>query len=334
MYKVLFVGGSGTISAACVALAAQRGLDVTVLNRGNAAAPAPIGVKHVLCDVNDEGAAAEALKGREFDAVADFVVFRPEQAERDVRLFAGRTAQYVFISSASAYQKPASGSLITESTPLANPYWQYSRDKIACEDLLTREYRERGFPVTVVRPSHTYSERSIPVAIHGRKGSWPVVRRIMEGKPVIAHGDGLTWWTFTHAADFAVGFVGLLANPHAIGEAVHITSDERLTWNMAFEAVGRAVGRAPDIRHVPSDALARFDPELLGALIGDKANSVWFDNSKIKRLVPEFNATIRFDQGVRAALAHIMPRPELQPEDPEFDAWCDMVAAKMDAVRP
>ena len=320
MKKVLFIGGTGTISTDCVRLAQEKGFDVTLLNRGNSMAPA--GVHRVVCDIDDEGAVRRLPVG-DYDVVADFIAYLPGQVERDIRLFSGKTSQYVFISSASAYQKPLSQCVITESTPLYNPYWQYSRNKIECERRLDCAYRESGFPVTVVRPSHTYDCRSVPVALHGKAGSWQVLKRMLDGKPVIVPGDGLNWWTLTFSADFAVGFTGLLGNPHAIGEAVHITSDEKLTWNTIYQIIGRCLGREPALAHIACDALVKLDPGLEGPLIGDKANSVDFDNTKIKRLVPEFIAPTRFDQGVAQSIEYILAHSELQVEDPEFDAFCD-----------
>jgi len=266
-----------------------------------------------------------ALDAGGYDVVADFIVYRPEQAERDIRLFSGMCGQYIFISTTAAYQKPFGQPVITESTPLYNPYWQYARDKIACEQVLMEAYRNSGFPVTIVRPSHTYNERKVPVALHGKNGSWQILKRIIDGRPVIIPGDGLNWWTLTFSADFAVGFVGLMGNPHAVGEAVHITSDEKVTWNDVYNLYGRLLGRAPAIANIASRTLAKFDPSFEGTLLGDKANSVNFDNTKIKRLVPEFNATTRFDQGVRLSMEYFLTHKEMQTEDPEFDAFCDMV---------
>lgn len=325
--KVLLVGGTGIISTAVASLALKQGAEVTLLTRGNHSELAPRGTQLLRADISDPEAVGPLLDGKEFDAVADFTVKTPDQAERDLALFAGKTRQFLFISSASAYQKPPASYPITESTPLRNPYWRYSREKIACEEMFSAAYRSAGFPVTTVRPSHTYSERSVPVSVHGRKGSWQVLRRMLDGKPVIVHGDGLTLWTFTHADDFAQGFCGLLGNPHALGETVHITSDEAITWNDAYEAIGRALGVKPNLVHIPSDFLAAFDPELLGNLLGDKAYCGIFDNSKIKRLVPGFCAKIRFADGVRRSVEYFLSHPELQIPDPEFDAWCDRVIA-------
>ena len=243
-----------------------------------------------------------------------------------MRLFAGKTRQYIYISSASAYQKPPVESVITESTPLSNPYWQYSRDKIACETYLMQQYRENGFPVTIVRPSHTYDERAVPLGVHGKLGSWQVVRRIMDGKPVIIHGDGTSLWTVTHNSDFAKGYCGLVGNVHAIGQAYHITSDERVTWNQIYQCIADTLGVSLHASYIPSDFLAAVsDYDFEGSLLGDKANSVIFDNTKIRRAVPEFRADVRADQGIRQTVRHILAHPELQIPDPEFDAWCDRV---------
>ena len=325
--KALFIGGTGTISEAVTRLSVRNGVELTLLNRGSHPEFAVDGVEQITADINDEDAVKEILSDRKFDVVADFVAFVPEHVERDIRLFSGKTGQYIFISSASAYQKPLANYLITESTPLCNPYWRYSRDKIACENILTAAYRATGFPITIIRPSHTYGEKNIPVSIHGKKGSYQVIDRILNGKPVIVHGDGLSLWTFTHNSDFARGFLGLMDNPHAIGEAVHITSDETITWNSALASIGKALGVTPNLVHIPSEFLSAFNPDLLGNLLGDKANSVVFDNSKIKKLVPGFCASVRFDQGVKRSVDYVMSHPELQVLDPDFDAWCDRVIA-------
>lgn len=323
--KALFLGGTGTISSACVQLAVKQGWSVTLMNRGNHMDEIPENVELIKIDCNDSEAVRQAVKGKYYDVIADFIAFTPLQAGRDLELFRDRCGQYIFISSASAYQKPMNHYLIREDTPLKNPYWKYSRDKIECEELLMEAYRREGFPVTIIRPSHTYGPKSIPVPIHGAKGSWQVIRRMMEGKPVIIHGDGLSLWTFTFNEDFAKGFCGLMGNPKAIGEAVHITSDESLTWNAACQAIGQAIGVTPNIVHISSDFLSAFNPDLLGSLLGDKANSVVFDNSKIKRLVPGFCASVRFDEGVRRCAAYIQAHPDCQTEDPDFDHWCDRV---------
>lgn len=329
--KALFIGGTGTISAAITRKLAAQGCELYLLNRGTRNEGLPPNVKTLEADINDEARVAELIRDLSFDVVADFIAFVPAQLERDYRLFAGKTKQFIFISSASAYQKPLSDYRITESTPLANPYWEYSRNKIACEEYLMKQYREQRFPITIVRPSHTYDERSIPLGVHGSKGPWQVAKRMLEGKPVIIHGDGTSLWTMTHNEDFAEGFIGLMGNLHAIGESVQITSDESLTWNQIYAAIADALGAPLRTVHVPSAFLAACSREdFTGGLIGDKANSVVFDNAKLKRLVPGFAAVTRFDQGIKRTVAHILAHPELQREDPEFDGWCDRVIEALD----
>ncbi len=324
--KVLFIGGTGTISGSITRqLSAIDSFELTLLNRGTRQGPLPENVRTIKGDINNEEEMRALLQDESFDVVCEFIAFIPEQVSRDIRLFEGRTKQYIFISSASAYQKPLSNYLITESTPLANPYWQYSRDKAACEQVLMDAYRSTGFPFTTVRPSHTYADGSIPLAIHGSKGPWSELMRMKEGRPVIVPGDGQTLWTVTHSMDFAKAFIGLLGNPHAIGEAVHITSDESLTWNRIYEIVGDALGVKPKLVHVATDTLVALRPELNGPLNGDKSVNVVFDNTKIKRMVPGFAATIRFDTGIRQSLEYLMNRPELHGVDAEWDAWEDHV---------
>jgi len=326
--KILMIGGTGTISSAITQQLAASGHELWLLNRGTRKQEVPAGVKQVIADIDDMEAVLAGLGDAQFDAVCEFIGFVPKQVERDIRLFRGRTRQYVYISSASAYAKPARSPYITEGTMLANPYWQYSRNKIACEELLMKEYRENGFPVTIVRPSHTYCERGVPLSIHGPKGSWPVLKRMLEGKPVLVHGDGSSLWTLTWNEDFARGFIGLLGNPKAIGEAFQIMSDEQLTWDQIYECVGQALNVTPQLYHVASDFLAAVCPkdyDLKGNLIGDKAATVIFDCTKLKRAVPGFQTTTRFDEGVRRCVNYILAHPELQVEDPEFDQWCDKV---------
>ena len=322
------IGGTGTISSAITRQLAAAGHDLWLLNRGTRKDEVPGNVKQVIADINDEANVLQQLGDATFDAVCEFIGFVPSQVERDMRLFSGRTRQYVYISSASAYNKPARSHVITEGTTLANPYWEYSRNKICCEELLMKAYREDGFPVTIVRPSHTYCERGVPVSVHGPKGSWQVLKRMMEGKPVLVHGDGSSLWTLTWNEDFARGFIGLLGNPKAIGEAFQIMSDEQLTWNQVYESVAQALGVECHPYHVSSSFLAAVCPEeydLTGNLLGDKAVSVAFDCTKLKRAVPGFCATTRFDEGVRRCVSYLLAHPELQVEDPEFDAWCDRV---------
>jgi nucleoside-diphosphate-sugar epimerase len=256
---------------------------------------------------------------------------------RDIRLFRGKTKQYIIISSASAYHKPAASYLITEGTALANPHWEYSRNKIAIEDVLMKAYREEGFPVTIVRPSHTYDERSIPLGVHGNRGPWQVVKRMLEGKPVIIQGDGSSLWTMTFNTDFATGFIGLMANPHAIGEAFQITGDETLTWDQIYQTIADALGVELKACHVASDFLAEagkpFGFDFEGSLIGDKSVSVVFDNRKLKRAVPDMVTKVPFARGVRMALDYVMSHPECQTEDPEFDAWCDRVIEAQEVAK-
>ena len=327
MKTALFIGGTGTISAAITRLVAQDDeWQLYLLNRGNRSDAVPDNVFVFNADIADEGAVSAKLNGLYFDCVCDFIGFEPAQVERDWRLFGGRVGQYMYISSASAYQKPSVDYILTEGTPLANPYWKYSQNKIACEEVLMHHFREDGFPVTIIRPSHTYDERSIPLGVHGRNGSWQVVRRMLEGKPVIVHGDGTSLWTMTHNSDFAKGFTGLMGNPHAIGNVFQITSDETLTWNQIYSCIADALGVEYKPYYVASDFLAAVsDYDFLGSLTGDKACSVVFDNSKLKRAVPGFKATVRFEQGVRRTIDYVLQHPEYQREDPEFDAWCDRV---------
>ena len=330
MKKALFIGGTGTISAAIVRrLVGELGWQVWLLNRGNRPDAVPEGAHSIVADINDETDVLNKLGDMTFDCVCEFIGFTPDQVQRDYRLFKGRTRQYLYTSSASAYHKPAASYIITEGTTLANPYWEYSRNKIACEDFLMKVYREEGFPVTIVRPSHTYDERSVPLGVHGKKGSWQVIKRMLEGKPVIIQGDGTSLWTMTFNTDFAIGYTGLMGNRHAIGEAFQITGDETLTWNQIYATIADALGVELKAYHVASDFLAavgdKYGYDFEGSLIGDKSVSVVFDNRKLKRAVPDMRTEVRFDQGVRIALDYVLSHPERQIPDPEFDAWCDRV---------
>ena len=327
--KVLLIGGTGIISTAVSQLLVSQGHELFLLNRGSKNDKAPKGAKFIRADINNRAGVLKALDGMKFDSIAEFIAFTPDHIERDIQLFSGITAQYIFISSASTYQKPLSSARITESTPLANPYWEYSRNKIACEDRLMKEYRTNGFPVTIVRPSHTYDHYSLPLGLHGNKGSYQVLQRMLDGKPVIIHGDGTSLWTMTHNGDFAKGFVGLMGNIHALGEAVQITSDETLTWNQIYQCIADAADVKLKSVHIASEFLAACGTEydFRGSLLGDKAVSVIFDNSKLKTLVPGFTAVKRFDQGVRETVRFVMDHPEYQVLDPEFDVWCDRVIA-------
>lgn len=324
--KVLFIGGTGRISMAISRQLLEEGHELYLMNRGNRNDLASDRVHYLVADIEQEDEVRALLGDMHFDVVADFIAFEKRQLERDYRLFKGRCTQFIFISSASAYQKPLSDYRITEGTPLANPYWEYSRNKIEGEEYLMKMYREEGFPVTIVRPSHTYDERDVPLGVHGNKGSYQVIKRMLMGKPVIIHGDGTSLWTMTHNSDFAKGFIGLMNNIHAIGEAVQITSDESVTWNQAYEAIARALGVPLIAIHVSSEFLdACSDYDFKGSLLGDKAHSVVFDNTKLKRLVPGYTAQIRYDQGIKQTIDYVLSHPECQVEDPEFDAWCDAV---------
>jgi nucleoside-diphosphate-sugar epimerase len=321
--KVLFVGGSGVISSACSWLAVERGIDLYVLNRGvTGVRPLPEQATVLRGDIRDPVGAAEALGGREFDAVVDWVAYTPDQVQTDIDLFRDRAGQYVFISSASAYQTPPGRLPVLESTPLRNPFWQYSRDKIACEDLLVRAYRDEGFPATIVRPSHTYDKTLIPL-----DGGWTAIARMRQGKPVVVHGDGTSLWTLTHHADFARGFVPLLGDPRTAGEVFHITSDDVLTWNQITQALAAAAGVAADIVHVPSDAIAAADDAWGAGLLGDKAHSLTFDNSKIRSVVPGYQAVIPFEQGAREIIAWHDQNQDRQQIDTRLDAIMDKLAS-------
>jgi nucleoside-diphosphate-sugar epimerase len=327
--KVLFVGGTGIISSACSRRALEQGIELYLLNRGQSVRAAPTGAKVLRGDARDPASARAALGNLSFDAVADFIAFTPDHIEADLALFRGRTRQYVFISSASAYQTPPASLPVTESTILDNPFWEYSRNKIACEERLVRAYREEKYPITIVRPSHTYDCTLLPM-----DGGWTTVDRMRRGQPVIVHGDGTSLWTLTHHADFARGFVGLLGNSHAIGEAVHITSDEWLTWNQIFEIVARAAGTQARIVHVPSDVIAAFDPKWGPGLLGDKSHSMVFDNRKIKRLVPAFVCHIPFSRGAEEILAWYDAEPARRKVNEEFNRTCDRILAAWEACRP
>ena len=321
--KVLFIGGSGIISSASSRLAVERGIDLYVLNRGaTQLRPLPPEATVLHADVHDPASVRAALGDLEFDAVVDWVAFTPEHVRSDIELFRGRTGQYVFISSASAYQTPPSRVPVTESTPLRNPYWQYSRDKIACESVLTEAYREENFPATIVRPSHTYDQTSIPF-----DGKWTALARMRAGKEVVVHGDGTSLWTLTHHADFARGFVPLLAHPRTVGDVFHITSDDVLTWDQIAHSLAAALGVTPRIVHVPSDAIAAADPEWGSGLIGDKAHSMVFDNSKLRTVVPDFCATIPFEQGAREIVGWYDEDPARQQIDERLDALMDKLVA-------
>jgi nucleoside-diphosphate-sugar epimerase len=325
--KVLFIGGTGIISTACVDLALARGFEVTVLNR-SLRGKVP-GTDQVTADIGDFAAVSAAIGNRSWDVVADFLAFTPAMVEERIRLFRGRTAQYLFISSASAYQKPLTHYLVTESTPLANPWWQYSRDKIACEELLAHAYRDEGFPATVIRPSLTYGNLVIPLSVNSWTRSYTAVDRMRKGLPVIVQGDGLSLWTITHNTDFAKGFVGLLGHRGSIGHAFHITSDEALTWNQIYEQTAEAAGvRSPKLVHIATDFISACLPDHLGGLQGDKSHSALFDNAKIRRFVPDFEATTRFRDGIARTIAWFDADPSRRQIDDAVNAsWDRLIGA-------
>jgi nucleoside-diphosphate-sugar epimerase len=321
--RVLFIGGTGVISSACSRLAVGSGIQLFVLNRGlGTTRPLPPQARMIRADIREPLSVREKINDLDFDAVVNWVAFTPDHIRTDIDLFVGRTGHYVFISSASAYQTPPARQPVTESTPLRNPFWRYSRDKIACEDLLVAAYREQGFPATIVRPSHTYDPTLVPF-----DGGWTVLGRMKAGKPVIVHGDGTSLWTMTHHEDFARAFVPLLAHPRTLGEAFHITSDDVLTWNQIAEALAAALGVTARIVHVPSDAIAAADPEWGAGLLGDKAHSMVFDNTKVRRLVPGWRAVIPFERGARQIADWYLADPARQVTDQALDGVMDKLAA-------
>ena len=333
--KVLFIGGTGVISSACSELALKRGIELFLLNRGKNFRPAPPGARILLGDIRNPDSASPAgslrsiLAEQHFDAVVDWVAFTPEHVQNDIDLFQDHTGQYIFISSASAYQTPPHFLPVTESTPLHNPYWEYSRNKAACEVLLMDVYRQVGFPASIVRPSHTYDRTLLPF-----HGGYTTVARMRAGKKVLVHGDGASLWTLTHHTDFAVGLVGLLGNPHALGESFHITSDEWLTWDQIYKIVAYAAGVEPRLVHAPSDLIAAFDPEWGASLLGDKTHSMIFDNSKIRRLVPDFQPRIPFWQGAEEIIAWYDADPARKVVDPHFDALHERIIAAIEGINP
>jgi nucleoside-diphosphate-sugar epimerase len=320
--RVLFIGGTGVISSACARVAVAHGIDLFVLNRGRSTdRPLPSGVTTLRADIREPRSVRSEINDRDFDTVVDWVAFTPDQVRTDIELFSGRTAQYVFISSASAYQTPPARVPVTESTPLRNPFWAYSRGKIACEDLLVAAYREQGFPATIVRPSHTYDQTTVPF-----EGRWTVLGRMLAGKPVIVPGDGTSLWTLTHHEDFARAFVPLLGHRRTVGEAIHITSDDVLTWNQIAETLAAALGVTARLVHVPSDAIAAADPDWGAGLLGDKAHSMIFDNAKVRALVPGWRAVIPFEQGAREIADWYLADPARQVTDASLDAVMDKLA--------
>ncbi len=333
--RILLIGGTGTISTAITALLAKRATDkVWVLNRGNRSDILPENVIQIVANAYDKEEFSKAIDGLEFDVACYFIGYNVSQVAVAHDVLSGKVGQFIFISSASAYQKPPRNWLITEDTPLVNPYWEYSRNKAICEKYLMDKYASEGFPATIVRPSHTYCERSVPVGLHGKNGSWQILKRMIDGKPVIVHGDGTSLWTMTDSRDFAKAFVGLFGKEQAIGQAFHITSDESIPWNQIYteiaDSLSIVLGKkiTPVFKHVSSDTIIReglkcgYD-DYEGNLLGDKANSVVFDNSKIKSVVPDFKAEISHMDGTLRAVRYILDHPERQVEDPQFDAFCD-----------
>lgn len=328
--KVLFIGGTGVISSACAQLAVQQGIELTLLNRGQTATrPAPAGAALLHGDIRDPASVEAVLRGHSFDVVVDWIAFTPDQVQTDIDLFRGRTSQYVFISSASAYQTPPASLPVTESTLLDNPFWDYSRQKIACEELLVRAYRDARFPMTIVRPSHTYDATKVPLL-----GGYTSVQRMKEGRPVLVHGDGASLWTLTHTRDFAQGFTPLLGNARAVGEAVHITSDEWLSWNHIYGIMAAALGVEAQLVHVPSALINAYDPHHGESLLGDKSHSMIFDNSKIKRLAPGFACTTPFAWGAREIVAWHEADPARQVIDPYVETLIERVLAAYERCWP
>ncbi len=327
--KVLFIGGTGLISTACASLVVEKGIQLTLLNRGTSMRPAVAGANLLQADIHDPAALRSVLSSQDFDAVVDWIAFTPEDIQRDIDLFKGKTGQFVFISSASAYQTPASNLPIRESTLLENPFWAYSRNKIACEELLVQEYRENKFPFTIVRPSHTYDQTSVPI-----EGGYTVIDRMLKGKPIIVHGDGTSIWTLTHNTDFAKGLVGLLGNPRARGETFHITSDEWLTWNQIYQTLAEAAGATPQLVHIPSELIAAYDSTIGDSLMGDKTHCAIFDNTKIKQVVPEFLATTPFARGAEQIITWHQADPARQKVDAAFNDLCDRLLTNYQKAWP
>jgi nucleoside-diphosphate-sugar epimerase len=329
--RVLFVGGTGNISLTATKALAGRGFDLTVLNRGQSGVALPDRVRSIRADMRDPRSVAAALGEERFDVVVDWIAFSPAHVEADIRLFGGKVGQYVFISSATVYRKPPPVP-VTEEAPLGNSDWPYAAEKLACEERLRREHEGSGFPVTIVRPSHTYGETHIPTAVDGV--GYTIVDRMRRGKQVVVPGDGTSLWTMTHADDFARAFAGLLGNPDAVGESFHITSDEVLTWDQITQTIGTAAGVEPEIVHIPSDFIAAVDPDLGRELLGDRAHSLVFDNAKIKRLAPDFGATVSFAEGIRRSIGWFDADRARQVVDRERSELLDRIVAAYERARP
>lgn len=332
--KLLFIGGTGLISSACSDLAIERGHELFLLNRSAStkySAPKHSTILHA--DIHADSVHLSALlAGHRFDAVVDFIAYSPQDIERDISLFREKTDQFVFISSASVYQKPPQNYLITEETPLENPFWEYSRNKIACEDMLMKTFRADGFPITIIRPSHTYGPTQIPLCVSSWQHPWTIIDRMQRGEKVVVPGDGTSLWVLTWHADFAKGLVGLLGKKNAVGEVFQITSDQVLSWNQIYLEVYQALGQSPNMVHIPSDFIARFDEGAMGSLIGDKSNSVVFDNSKIKKFVPDYHCDVNWAEGLRRALTWFKAHPEFQTIDSESNLIWDKIIAAYEKV--
>lgn len=329
--RILFIGGTGTISSACTALALERGYDVTLLNRGKKNDRIPRGAHTLTADINDPSA-AKVLEGKTFDAVVNWIVYTPDQIERDIALFRGKTQQYVFISSASVYKKPPAKPFFTEDMPIENAQWDYSHQKILCEQRLFKAHRTENFPITIVRPSHTYGPGLLPAAFNNSAHPWTIIDRLRRGKKLIVHGDGSSLWTLTFNTDFAKGFVPLLGNPKALGDIFHITSPEALTWNTITELTAQAAGTTARIVHVSSETLDKLTPGGRGTLLGDKMHCALFDNTKIQRLAPDFTCTIPFSEGVKKSIAWFEADKKRQTVDHEFDKLIDQIIEKVESA--
>ncbi|MEJ6949784.1 SDR family oxidoreductase [Natronospora cellulosivora (SeqCode)] len=330
--KVLFIGGTGIISQAVSKLLVEENIELYLFNRGNNSDLIPDGARLIKGNIRNKELSYDILKDYQFDVVVNWIAFNTEHIKTDIELFKDKIRQYIFISSASAYQKPLNNYLITESTPLCNPYWDYSQDKIACEELLLQEYRSNGFPVSIVRPSYTYGNTMIPAALNSWDYPWSLIDRMRKGKKIIVHGDGSSLWTMTHNSDFARGFIGLISNDKAIGHAFHITSDEVLTWDHIYQTIARAAGVEANLIHMASDYIISHYPEKKGSLLGDKAVSAVFDNSKIKSFVPDFKARVSFAEGIKRTINYFESNPEMCKIDSDWNKKMDMMIEAYEAI--
>jgi len=325
--KVLYIGGTGEISHACVEEANRAGHQVSVFNRGQSARLLPAVVENIVGDITDNSAYSR-LAERGFDVICQFMAFDTGRVQGDINLFSGHCGQYIFISSAAAYQKPCQSHVINEDTPLDNPYWQYARSKASCENLLLTAHAEGILPATIVRPSHTYSTRLPSTVVDGDHLAW----RLLRDKPVVVHGDGESLWTLTHSADFARAFVPLCGLSESLGECVHITSSEGYTWNVILRAVSELLAKEPAICPVSSRTLVSYQEGWEGPLLGDKSNSVLFDNSKIKRLVDGWHCRVTLAEGLQRVWTHARKRIEAgYRPNPKLDALVDRIIKEQTA---